>query len=647
MSSSAQSAKDVSFAGLRVGSFESRMQAEMTRLIENLNGKPFVAPSVREVPLDENKEAFAFWEELRHGRVDMVILMTGVGTRTLIKTLSTKVPAADVTAAIEKTTIVVRGPKPVKALAEYGMTPHIRVPEPNTWRDVLRTLDDRKDINGLTVAVQEYGEPNRLFIAELVARGAKVIQVPVYRAVMPEDTAPLREMVHKIIRGELDILLFTNATQVEHAMAMARKEGKAQEFRRGMHRTVVASVGPSASEMLLAYGLPVDLTPERPMMGALVAKAAEDGAEALKEKRSRPEKISFETTGVAKPGDALHESLFMKACRREETGRTPIWLMRQAGRYMKEYRELRSKVSFLELCKNSDLSAEVTVDAAHRLGVDAAIIFSDLLPIVEPMGFELSYGKDQGPAIANPFKTPEDLKRIKPVDVEQSMDFVFKAIRKTRHALKPNIPLIGFAGAPFTLASYIVEGKGSKNFIDTKRLMYEHPKAWHALLEKITDVTIAYLNAQIAAGAQAVQIFDSWVGCLSPEDFRNFALPHTRRLVKSVSPGAPVITFGTQTGGMLPLFKQAGGDVVGVDWRIELDEAWHILGENEVAIMGNLDPVALFSTPADIREKAKRILNQAANRPGHIFNLGHGILPGTPIENVHALIDAVKEFSKR
>ncbi len=645
MSSSSPSVKPADFSGLKVGAFESRMKAEMTRLIENLHGVPSVAPSMREVPLEENKEAFVFWEELNAGRIDMVILMTGVGTRTLIKALSTKVPTADVTKALEKTIVLVRGPKPVKALAEYGLTPNIRVPEPNTWRDVLKTLDKEQDINGLTVAVQEYGETNRIFMAELAARGAKVISVPVYRAMLPEDPAPLRDLVQKIVRNEIDVLLFTNATQVEHAVAVARKEGKAQEFRRALERMAVASVGPSCSDMLRAYGLPVDLEPERPMMGALVAKAAEGSRDVLKTKRAAPVKIMSGPSGIAKPGDALHESLFMKACRREKTGRTPIWLMRQAGRYMKEYRELRSKISFLELCKNSDLAAEVTVDAAHRLGVDAAIIFSDLLPIIEPMGFELSYGKDQGPAIANPFKSAADLVRVRAVDVEESMDFVFHAIRKTRHALKPNIPLIGFAGAPFTLASYLIEGKGSKNFIETKRLMYEDPKTWHALLEKITETTIDYLNAQIAAGAQAVQIFDSWVGCLSPEDFRTYALPHTRRLVKGITPGAPVITFGTQTGGMLPLFKEAGGDVVGVDWRIELDEAWDILGD--IAIMGNLDPVALFSNPNEIREKAKRILNQAAGRPGHIFNLGHGILPGTPIENVEALITAVKELSSK
>jgi uroporphyrinogen decarboxylase len=345
---------------------------------------------------------------------------------------------------------------------------------------------------------------------------------------------------------------------------------------------------------------------------------------------------------VAKKGDVLHESLFLKACRRETVSRTPIWLMRQAGRYMKEYRELRAKVSFLELCKNSDLASEVTVDAAHRLGVDAAIIFSDILIIVEPMGFDLSYGKDAGPEIANPFRAEADLKRLTPVDVDGSLSFVFDAIRKTRRALKADIPLIGFCGAPFTVASYVIEGKGSKNFILTKTLMYQHPSVWNGLLEKITDASIAYLNAQVEAGVQAVQIFDSWVGALSPEDYRTFVLPHMRRLVQSITPGVPVINFGTQTNGLLSLLRQAGGDVIGVDWRIELDEAWDILGN--VAIQGNLDPVILLSDRETIRTQARRILNQAGNRPGHIFNLGHGVLPATPMENVLELIETVKTY---
>lgn len=343
--------------------------------------------------------------------------------------------------------------------------------------------------------------------------------------------------------------------------------------------------------------------------------------------------------------DPLHNSLFLKACRREKTPRTPVWLMRQAGRYMKEYRDLRSKVSFKALCKDSDLAAQVTVDAAHRLNVDAAIIFSDILLITEPLGFKLSYERDEGPAIQNPFRGRDDLKTLRPADAKESLGFVLEAIRKARAALKPDIPLIGFAGAPFTVASYLIEGGGSRQFMKTKALMYGDPNTWHSFLERITTATIDYLNAEAEAGAQAVQIFDSWVGCLSPEDYKRFVLPHAARLIKGVSFGIPVIHFGTQTAGLLPLMKEAGGQVIGVDWRIDLDKAWNLLGN--VAIQGNLDPAVLLSHPEEIRRQAKRILDQANARPGHIFNLGHGVLPETPFENVVALIEAVRELSNR
>lgn len=634
-----------SFSGLRVGALESRMRAEMERLIQNLGGVSFVAPSMQEVPVEENHDALALWDKLKAGQIDMLILFTGVGTRTLLKTFRLKASDQEISDIFSKIVVFARGPKPVRALSENNLKAHLTAPEPNTWREILKTLDAQKDVKGLNVAVLEYGETHRLFLAELVARGANVTAIPVYRAALPENTQPLKEWVHKTIKGELDVLLFTNATQVEHAFAIARQDGNARELRKALASTVIASVGPTCTAMLNSYGVEVDIEPERPMMGALVAAAAEKSAEALVRKKAHKGAIDFTGAAVSASEDVLQQCLFMKACRREVTERTPVWLMRQAGRYMKEYRELRAKISFLELCKNSDLSAEVTVDAAHRLGVDAAIIFSDLLPLVEPLGFSLSYGKDQGPEIANPFRSKDDLSRMQAVDVEESMRFVFDAIRKTRKALKPHIPLIGFAGAPFTMASYIVEGKGSKNFIKTKKLMVDDTPTWNALLAKITDATIDYLNAQIAAGAQAVQLFDSWVGCLSPEDFRQYVFPHTKRLIKAIRPGVPVISFGTQTGGLLPMFKEAGGDVIGVDWRIELDEAWDILGD--VAIMGNLDPVVLFSNPKEIRSRVQRILNQAAGRPGHIFNLGHGILPETPIDNVFSLIESVRELSAR
>jgi uroporphyrinogen decarboxylase len=342
----------------------------------------------------------------------------------------------------------------------------------------------------------------------------------------------------------------------------------------------------------------------------------------------------------------LWNSAFMRACRREPTPYTPVWLMRQAGRYMKEYREVRSKNSFLELCKTPDLAAEVTVYAAHRLNVDAAIIFADILLILEPMGIELEFTKGDGPAIHNPVRTGADVDRLRELETVGSLDFVFEAITRTRRELKPDLPLIGFAGAPFTLASYLIEGSGSRNYIHTKSMMYADAGAWHAMMELIARALVQYLNAQIEAGAQAVQLFDSWVGCLSPDDYKEFVLPHVRNVISKITPGIPVIHFGTGTATLLELQREAGGDVIGLDWRVNLDEGWDRIG-NDFAVMGNLDPVELFAPIERIQASTRRILDRAAGRPGHIFNLGHGILPETPVDNVIALVDSVHEMSQR
>jgi uroporphyrinogen decarboxylase len=278
--------------------------------------------------------------------------------------------------------------------------------------------------------------------------------------------------------------------------------------------------------------------------------------------------------------------------------------------------------------------------------VDAAIIFADILLIIEPMGIELEFARGDGPKIHNPVRQAADVDRLREVADVSTLDYVYEAIRRTRRALPPNVPLIGFCGAPFTLASYIVEGGGSKNYIHTKQLMFNDPGAWHAMMALISRALAKYLNAQVAAGAQAVQLFDSWVGCLSPDDYRQYVLPHTRDVIRGVTPGVPVLHFGTGTGALLELMREAGGDVIGIDWRVRLDEAWARVG-HDVAIMGNLDPVALYAGVDHVKIEAKRILDQAGGRAGHIFNLGHGILPTTPVDNVLALVNAVHELSER
>jgi uroporphyrinogen decarboxylase len=340
------------------------------------------------------------------------------------------------------------------------------------------------------------------------------------------------------------------------------------------------------------------------------------------------------------------EPPLLLAARRQPTPFTPVWLMRQAGRYMPEYRALRARHSFLELCKTPQTAAEVTLQPVDRLGVDAAILFADILLIVEPLGVGLEFAKGEGPVIHRPVRGAADVAQLAAIDVPSALGFVFETVRLVRRALPAGVPLIGFAGAPFTVASYMVEGGPSRDFTATKRLMHEEPGAWARLLGLLARATTAYLNGQIAAGAAAVQLFDSWVGALSPDDYREFVLPHTRAVIGGLTSGVPVIHFGTGTAGLLPSMREAGGDVIGLDWRIDLDEGWRLVGQ-DVAVQGNLDPVALLSPPARFEPAVRSILGRARGRQGHIFNLGHGILQSTPVEHVRALVEMVHELTSR
>ncbi|MBI3768161.1 MAG: uroporphyrinogen decarboxylase [Deltaproteobacteria bacterium] len=338
---------------------------------------------------------------------------------------------------------------------------------------------------------------------------------------------------------------------------------------------------------------------------------------------------------------------FLRACRREPTDCTPVWLMRQAGRFLPEYRALRARHGFLELCKTPPLAAEVTLLPIRRFAVDAAILFADILLILEPMGVGLEFAKGDGPVIHRPVRTRADVERLARVPASVALPFVLEAIHLVRAELGDRVPLIGFAGAPFTLASYLIEGRGSRHYVHTKTLMYREPQAWHALMERLVEATVDYVRAQVAAGVEAVQLFDSWVGCLGPDDYRTYVLPHMRAALGAiVQTGVPVIHFGTGTGALLELMRAAGGDVIGLDWRVDLAEAWGRLGA-DVGVQGNLDPVALFAPPDEIHRQVARILERAGGRRGHIFNLGHGVLPETPVAHVAALIDAVHELSAR
>jgi uroporphyrinogen decarboxylase len=353
---------------------------------------------------------------------------------------------------------------------------------------------------------------------------------------------------------------------------------------------------------------------------------------------------------------------FLRACRRQETDTTPIWLMRQAGRYMPEYRAVREKHGFLQMVKTPELAAEVTMQPVQAYAVDAAIIFADILPPLEGMGLTLTYEAGEGPVIHNPLRTPADVEALRVPDPRETVAYTLEAIRLTKRELAGRIPLIGFSGAPFTLASYAIEGGGSREYRRTKQLMYREPDVWHTLMSKLADLVGAYLVAQVEAGADALQLFDSWAGALSPGDYAEYVLPYVQRAIAFVKTDAvipavgaqhaaplqpglpPIIYFGTDTAGLLGLLRHTGADVVGADWRIALDNAWAALGPG-VAIQGNLDPMTLFAPWPEIERRAKDILDRAAGRPGHVFNLGHGILTETPVENVRRLVDFVHEYS--
>ena len=340
------------------------------------------------------------------------------------------------------------------------------------------------------------------------------------------------------------------------------------------------------------------------------------------------------------------ESRFLRACRRESVDRTPVWFMRQAGRYMAEYRALRQNYTLLQLCRTPDLATEVTLQPVRRIDVDAAILFSDLLLPLEPMGIPFDFVKGEGPSIERPIRSAADVDKVRVIDPREALAFTFAAIRQVKGELGHRVPLIGFAGAPFTLASYAIEGGHSNNFALTKGLMYGDPAAWHRFADKLAAVVADYLNAQIDAGVDAVQIFDSWVGALNEADYREFALPHTTRIFDAINGRVPTIHFGVASGSILHVMREAGGDVLGADWRIPLDEAWDRIGHDR-AIQGNLDPTLLLGPRDRLLNGARDVLTRAAGRPGHIFNLGHGILPSTPVENVQAVARFVHEIGDR
>ena len=638
-----------SFGGLRVVAFESRLAAETATLVEKAGGIAIVGPSMRELPLDSDRAALDFARGLVAGEFDVVVFLTGVGAKRLFAAAETEHARTDLVAALARTTTVVRGPKPARFLREIGARIDVEAPEPNTWRELLAAMDaDARTatLDGRTVAVQEYGVANDELLDALGERGARVVRVPVYRWGLPEDTEPLRRAVAEVLGRTADVVLFTSANQVFNVVDFCEREGVRDEFLAALDEVLVGSVGPICSDALARFDIAVAFAPNSPKLGPLVGEAARRAPAAIAELRTRLRAEGRLTVARSRPVAADGEDgVFLRACRREPVPHTPVWIMRQAGRYMQEYREVRAATSFIDLCKKPDLAAQVTVEAQRRIGADAAVLFSDILLLIEPLGVGLSYARGEGPRIDRALRSPADIEAVREVDPRESLPFVAESVAAVRAELDRDVALLGFSGAPFTLASYLIEGGGSRHYLETKRFMYRYPDAWKRLLDVLARAVGAHLRMQIDAGADAVQLFDSWVGCLSPSDYRRYVLEPTRAALSAVPAGVPVVHFGTGTAGLLDAMAEAGGTVLGVDHSQSLASVRRRFPDH--GVQGNLDPAVLLGPGERIAGEVARVLDEAGDHPGHVFNLGHGILPGTPVANVERLVDAVHEQSAK
>ncbi len=649
----------INFNNANVISFESRRADDMADLIRRAHGSPISAPTMRETPLTNHEKAIDFAQKLFDNQIDILILLTGNGTRMLVDAVTTRFPKDQFTTALSNITLAARGPKPVAALREINLTPDITAPEPNTWQDLLNALTQSLDLTDKRIAVQEYGLPNDQLITALQQHTPHILRVPIYRWELPEDLAPLRFAIQSLIKGGADYALFTSATQVYHLFQIAEEDGHADALKSAFATTCIGSVGPIASDAIRHHGLTPDYEPDAPHMSILIREFARRGPDLLTKKRTASHNNvntnNWQRVDMRWPDDpaspankTIEDSVFLKACRCEPTPYTPVWVMRQAGRYQREYRDRRRGVTMVEFCKDSQTAAEVTLMAVDRLGADAAIIFQDILLPIECLGLNLEYIAGDGPVIDNPIRERRDLNRLTPGDVAQ-LDYIYEAVRITRRALQPDVALIGFSGSPFTVASYCIEGGKSSNYQRCKTMMYADDATWHGFMDQLVPVLIDYLLAQIEAGADAIQLFDSWAGALSPDDYREFVLPHLKRMISAVRdryPNTPIINFATGNPALIPMLAEANPDVVGLDWRCDLADAWKTIGYDK-AVMGNLDPITLYASPTQLRRKIQQILDKAQNRSGHIFNLGHGLSPDMNPTHVAELVDAVHELSAR
>ncbi len=590
--------------------------------------------------------------ELSIGAIDIVMFRTAAGVAQFMENLQQhdRQRTLNSLADIE---IIAASIRARAELGNFGLTPTVSVDSDNNWRNVLKVIDQkypRTDRSGSPLATRQIALEDCgdwfCLSSGLEVRGARVRTMELFPRLGVMEKLGVQDFFERLETRTFEVFWFQSATAAAVFWRLSKQFGRARLTDHILDHHIVVSASQATTEILADRGLPIDVTCGDVPFSASVDFVAAQISTLRIRKSNSINTMSGPTSSSNDPNAPWYNSPFMKACRGEPTDVTPIWMMRQAGRYMAEYREVRANVSFLELCANSQLCSEVMCTAVSRLGVDAAIIFSDLLPILVPMGCDLEFVKGDGPVIHNPVRTSADIDRIKPLDNNAELEFVMETVRLTRQDLPADMPLIGFAGAPFTLASYMIEGGASRNYAATKTMMHGDRGAWDQLMQHLVQSISIYLNGQIEAGAQCVQLFDSWAGCLSYEDYRTHVHPHVQKIIASLPSDVPVINFATGNPALLPLLADTKASVIGIDWRTRLDDAWQTVGHDR-AVQGNLDPTVLLTNPKEIRRQAKIVLDQAAGRPGHIFNLGHGILPMTDVDNAIALVDAVHELSQR
>jgi len=590
--------------------------------------------------------------DLSTAAIDIMMFRTAAGVAQFMKNLRhhDQQRTLDTLTDIQ---IIAASPTSARELHSRGLTPHVTVEADANWRKVLTEIDENyrsTDRSGSPLATRHVALEDCAdwfsLSSGLEARGARVRNMELFPRLVEVPKLTVQAFFEELEAHTFEAFWFQSAVDATVFLRLSKQFGRARLTDHLLDHHIVISGSAAAAEILCDRAIPIDIRADQATIAASW-NCVTTQLSSLRTRKSNSIKfMSGPSSSSNDPNAPWYNSPFMKACRGEPTDVTPIWMMRQAGRYMAEYREVRANVSFLDLCANSQLCSEVMCTAVHRLGVDAAIIFSDLLPILVPMGCNLEFVKGDGPVIHNPVRTTADIDRIKPLDSNAELEFVMETVRLTRQDLPADMPLIGFAGAPFTLASYMIEGGASRNYAATKTMMHGDPGAWQQLMQHLVQSISIYLNGQIEAGAQCVQLFDSWAGCLSFEDYRIHVHPHVQKIIASLPADVPVINFATGNPALLPLLADTRASVIGIDWRTRLDDAWQTVGHDR-AVQGNLDPTVLLTNPAEIRRQAKIVLDQAAGRPGHIFNLGHGILPMTDVDNAIALVDAVHELSQR